>query len=35
MIVYFGWLFSLVFTVVCVLSALVTATAVGLLGRRS
>lgn len=33
MIIYFGWRFSLIFTVVCVLSALVTATAVSLLGR--
>lgn len=34
MILYFGWRFSLIFTVFCVLGALVTATAVSLLGRR-
>jgi len=33
MILYFGWRFSLIFSAVCVLSALVTATAVSLLGR--
>lgn len=33
MILYFGWRFSLIFTVFCILSALVTASAVGLLGR--
>ena len=35
MIIYFGWRFSLIFTVFCVLSALVTATAVSLLGRQA
>ncbi len=34
MILYFGWRFSLIFTVFCILSALVTASAVGLLGRQ-
>jgi len=34
MIIYFGWRFSLVFTVFCSLSALVTAMSVGLLGRQ-
>ena len=34
MILYFGWRFSLIFTVFCSLSALVTATAVSLLGRQ-
>ena len=33
MMIYFGWRFSLIFIAVCILSALVTATAVDLLGR--
>ena len=34
MILYFGWRFSLIFTIFCILSALVTATVVSLLGRQ-
>ena len=34
LVIYFGWRFSLIFTVFCGLSALVTATIVGLLGRQ-
>ena len=33
MIIYFGWRFSLVFTVLCILNAMLTAVTVGLLGR--
>jgi uncharacterized membrane protein YraQ (UPF0718 family) len=34
MIIYFGWRFSLVFTVFSIFSALLTATVVGLIGRH-